>query len=421
MADRRIPFGRATLLRAALALGPLSGGAVAGVIVVDVSGAGDFTDLLTAVQEAADGDTLLIKGPGPYSNFSIDGKSLVVVGDPGPAVVGPIRVAHLAVGQRVVLRNLATQPGSTGYVVPGIDLLDDAGTVWIESCDLEGGGGLSVHHQCDPGGNDLPGTPGLTAVGCDPVIVVRSQLTGGAGAHWAVTEPFYSFHTPGGPAALIQGSSVAFSECTLQAGPGGTGSALCGPPGIGGDACVLTATEALLSGCTLLGGPPGDGIGAVGGDGLSLDATSSVQRLDSSITPGAGGVDLVTEGGIVDDFVGAARSFALTSPLRESQSGTLAIQGVQGDFVGFYWSFNGGSLPMPARNGWFVLNPSFLAGPFLLGAITDPGGTWILNVTGPNLPPASEAMTFLLQAYFAYPGGVTLGSGTAFTLVNSAF
>jgi hypothetical protein len=30
-------------------------------------------------------------------------------------------------------------------------------------------------------------------------------------------------------------------------------------------------------------------------------------------------------------------------------------------------------------------------------------------------------MTFLLQAYFAYPGGVTLGSGTAFTLVDSSF
>jgi hypothetical protein len=75
---------------------------------------------------------------------------------------------------------------------------------------------------------------------------------------------------------------------------------------------------------------------------------------------------------------------------------------------------------MPARHGWFVLSPSFLAGPFLLGAITDPGGAWTLNVTGPNLPPASLAMTFLLQAYFAYPGGVTLGSGTAFTLLDSS-
>jgi hypothetical protein len=64
------------------ALLALAGPARGGVIVVDVSGAGDFTDLLTAVQAAADGDTLLIKGTGPYSNFSIDGKSLVVVGDP---------------------------------------------------------------------------------------------------------------------------------------------------------------------------------------------------------------------------------------------------------------------------------------------------------------------------------------------------
>jgi hypothetical protein len=89
--------------------------------------------------------------------------------------------------------------------------------------------------------------------------------------------------------------------------------------------------------------------------------------------------------------------------------------------VGFFWSFGSGSLPMPARNGWFVLNPAQLGGPFFIGAITDPGGAWDIPITAPLLLPAFEAQTFFLQAWFQYPGGVTLGSGTSLTVVDQAF
>ena len=97
------------------------------------------------------------------------------------------------------------------------------------------------------------------------------------------------------------------------------------------------------------------------------------------------------------------------------------MQGLQGDFVGFFWSFDAGSLPMPGRKGWLVLDPTAIAGPFLIGAITAPDGHASLPFTAPDLFPGQQVQNFLLQAFFtAAGGGTTLGSGTSFTLLDSS-
>jgi len=395
----------------------------AGVIVVDPTGGGDFLEVQDAVNAASNGDVILVRPlPGVFSYYEaiyVDGKALTIEADPagGPVKLLGLEVHHVPAGRCTVLRGLRVAPFF--LIDKGIVLSDNAGGVWVENCRVDGmhGDGSSLFN-CS-GVVDIPGQPALIANNCPAVTVVRSELYGGSGT--TSNDPggmSFSVTTDGGPGLRASNARVALYECVLTGGPGGGGLVYCGAVGDGSDAIDLVASQLLLSGCTATGGAAGSG---AAGDGAHADALSSIELLATTVTAAPGGVDLVTAPGAVTNYPGAARSFALTSPLREGEHGTLAMQGVQGDFVGFFWSFGNGALPMPARNGWFVLSPSFIAGPFLLGAITDPTGAWNLSVTGPNLPPASQAMTFLLQAYFAYPGGVTLSSGTAFTLVDSAF
>lgn len=404
---------------AALATAFLTGPARAGVIVVDSNGGGDFTTITAAVAAAANGDTLLLRGAFDWPdgvNVS-SGKSLVVIGDPAGVVIkASIGISNLPAGGRVVVRGLTISPYPFNFATPGVTLTNNAGSVWIEDCNVEGWMGNGQAPFCS--GVMLPGGAGIQITNCASVVVARCQLLGGVGQKSSLQGSVAYKRTDGGAGALISGSAVAFYGGELSGGQGGEGAAVCTePPTDGGIGVSASNSQLLLSGCGIAGGLPGSGIG---GDGLVLDAGSLVHQHDTTVAAGPGGTAIVN-GGILDNFPGVTRSFELTSPLREGEAGALEMHGVQGDFVAFFWSFGAAATPMPARNGWFVLSPSFLAGPFLLGAITDPGGTWILNVTGPNLPPASQAMTFLLQAYFAQGGGVTLGSGTAFTLVDASF
>jgi hypothetical protein len=426
MADRRVPFRHAALLRAALALGPLSGGAVAGVIVVDVSGAGDFTSLQAAIDAASEGDTILVRPPGTSGVGVIDGKSLTIVGDVAVGTTDKVDVEHLVIrellaGQQVVARNLRLFPGGFGFP-GGFTLTDNAGSIWIENCHGLGSQGNSVGDTVCSCYSNNPGGPGLDAANCASVTVVRSAILGGSGSDaYAFMVGPLGVATDAGPGVRAGDSSVALYESSVHGGNGGNGN-LFGELGDGGDGIDAIASALFLSGCTLHAGWAGFGPPqATPGDAVHADAGSTVEVLDSSVVLSPGGQAFVTAPGTVSNHPGVARQFALPSPLREGEAGTLHVQGVQGDFVGFFWSFDSGSLPMPARNGWFVLSPSFIAGPFLLGAIADASGLWNLPIAGPSLPPASSAMTFMLQAYFAYTGGVTLSSGTAFTLVDAAF
>ena len=418
MSKSPIAVLRVVAALAALAAGPLSARAAAGVIVVDSAGGGDFTTITAAVAAAADGDTLLLRGffehPDGVRNA---GKSLVFVGDAaGVTIFGDNRITNVPAGGRVVVRGLTFATFPFNFFLPGVSLTNNAGSVWIEDCSADGWLGSGQSPFCS--GVLFPGGTGLQITNCAAVVVARCQLRGGKGQNSSIQGSVAYRLTDGGAGALVSGSKVAFYGCELLAGQGGSGAAVCGePPSDGGQGVSAINSQLLLSGCGIVGGLPGSGIG---GDGLVLDAGSLVHQHDTTVAAGPGGTAIVN-GGILDTFPGVTRSFELTLSLREGEGGALEMNGVQGDFVAFFWSFGAAAIPMPARNGWFVLSPSFLAGPFLLGAITDPGGTWILNVTGPNLPPASEAMTFLLQPYFQYTGGVTLGSGTAFTLLDASF
>jgi hypothetical protein len=400
--------------------------ALADVLVVDAAGGGDYTSVDVAAFFAADGDTLLVRPilpSGQYVGAFIVGKSLTLVGDPQGAGVRPrieyIAIEDLAASQRVVLRGLDIHPPNltfSGPVYPGVYIDQCEGAVWIEDCEVTGqkSSGVGLIH-CFP---VLPGGDGLFVnASSGPVTVVRCALTGGMGAKTPGMGQGAGA-SDGGAGASLSACDAAFFECMLSGGTGGDGLD-CSETGDGGAGVRTTAASVLVSGGTVTGGEPGSH--GVGGAGLAGGVFSTFELLDTTLSGGTGGQTVDVAPGTITGYAGSARSFALDSPLREGEAGTLLLQGSEGDFVGCFWSFGAGSLPMPARNGWFLLDPAQLGGPFFIGFITDPGGTWDIPVTAPLLPPGLQAQTFLMQAWFQYPGGVTLASGTAVTLLDQGF
>ncbi|HZM00249.1 MAG TPA: hypothetical protein VFD43_08360 [Planctomycetota bacterium] len=393
----------------------------AGVIVVAGDGSGDFLTLQPAIDAANEGDTILLRDPSVEFSFTlVDGKGLAIVGDVpvgsgGLEVVGNLVVRNLTVGQQVVLRNLAID--SWFPTAPAVHLQDNQGGVWIEDCTAVGGIGQGGAPFGCSGVSAVPGGAGVFAQDCDAVTIVDCALEGGPGSDAFDLWPlhFAAPATDGGPGVRVADSEVAIYDSPLTGGAGGGGS-LCGEGGDGAFGLDLDngPSKAFISGCTLNGGAAGSGL--PGGGARAVGST--LEMLDSLANPAPGGEAFVMPPSSLTAYSGTARSFQVSSPLREGQAGTLHMQGLQGDFVGFLWSFNGGMLSMPARNGWFLIASGFLAGPFVVGGIAAPTGVADIPITGPNLPPAAEEMSFLLQAYFVHVGGVTLGSGTAFTLVD---
>ena len=114
------------------------------VLVVDLEdGPGtDFTSLYDAVNNAADGDTLLIR-EGVYNNFFLQlfDRSLSLVAEEGAHVGVPeIIVQGLGPDQTVVIRGLTSS--ESGPFLPALDIRDNQGTVWIENVDTTPGNGF---------------------------------------------------------------------------------------------------------------------------------------------------------------------------------------------------------------------------------------------------------------------------------------
>jgi len=413
---------RAGLARLFLALGALCAPAAAGVIVVDPAGGGDFTTLFAAVAAAADGDTVLISPSSPCTGCElggaqVDGKSLTIVFDtsaasPADFPVGSLVISGLASGETLVLRGLQCEQS--------IILWLSDGAIWVEDCVVTGtqGTGTGLMFPCSAPAGYGAGAPAIGVQMCAAVTIVDCTLQGGVGADASST--LHAIATDGGSGLSAQSASVAVFGSTLTGGKGGAGQICVESPDGGAGVQALVDAHVLLSGCTLQGGEPTGAPPGTPGPGLRGVATASFELLDSSVTPWPGGVAFDTAPGTLITYPGAARRFTLSSPLREGEGGTLTLQGVQGDFVGFFWSFGSSLIPKPGKNGWFLLGPPFISGPYFIGVITNPDGSWTLPITAPSLVPTLEEQTFLLQAYFAYPGGATLSSGTAFTLLDAS-
>ena len=176
----------------------LAGFARGDVIIADSHGGGQYTNLQMAVNNAQDGDTILVKD-GAYSTFTIDGKSLTVAVEVGATatVYGSVVVKNLAAGETVVLSGLTVTGATSASMAssPGTGLIatGNAGAVRAQRCQFEGAEGYEV--TIDDGG------------GCCAL----------------------ANHGAGWDGALLDGNAggVAFEDCVLAGGAAGDAIETC--------------------------------------------------------------------------------------------------------------------------------------------------------------------------------------------------
>lgn len=397
-----------------LTLAPLAHGAV---WIVDVAGGpGVFTSFHTAVNGAADGDTILVRA-GSYANdpsspfaTMIAGKSLTVVADPvGAAVqVGSLGVSNLTANQVVVLRGVDFSGDRfvTGFFdTVGIGVANCAGTIVVEDATIVGG-------RSGPGPHlPIPGWPGISA-STGRITLTRCVVRGGL----PYAGDLINGPGCGGPALVATNSSIAAFETELR-GENPVSQASGSPSGYG---AKLTNSKAMLSGSTLIGGTiPFCGT-CPAAAALVADPASSVRWIDSQFVPGTGGSGappILAPSGVVSSWPGVARALTLTSPVVEFQPVTVTVDGVVGDLVLIVWSAKGAHVPIGIP-GWLVVAPPFF-GPFVLGSITAPSNSLSFTVAAPSLvPPTIDAFTFLVQPLVVNGTDAFAGAPSAFTLLR---
>ncbi len=417
----------------------------ADVLVVDAGGGGAFLTIEAAVDAAVDGDVIVVR-PGDYTNLAentevhIDGKALSLVADGGPVISPPIQVANLPAGKNVVLRGLDARVNSPAGLIflleltSSLDVLDCDGQVWAEDCSFEGELGTGAL------GNTQPGFPGAHLLNAADVVLSRCQLVGGDGVD---TGPHFFRTADGGNGLLAVDSSVQLYDCVITGGDGSDNqSTESDAPGYnGGHGVVLDGSTALLSATSIVGGPGGVGrLGHVdvkytGGDGLHLSGSFSQARvLDSTITPGAGGIDapsglqgpdgveVFIDTGVVVDLPGTARLLSVSSPFRENGNATLTYKGEPGDVIHLFGGFSTLSAPLYGNNGHWMVNVPWIE-VLGLATVTDPGGVFELSFfIAPFPSPLFEDLEMWAQLFVQAPGGqVLVSSPASMTMLDENF
>jgi hypothetical protein len=237
--------------------------AVAQTFVVDAAnGPGaHFTSLPAAVAAVPDGSVLLVR-PGSYSGFTLVGKGLTILADPGVAIVDGIVVSGLQVHQPLTLRGLQWP---VAFTSAGFDLLlldQCAGPVLLE--DLV----QPAAFQCLPG--SWPGlcfrAVGVHASNCAQVVLRDCTIacTAGFSSSNVVLE-----------ATTVSGENVAYVNGAIQAAR---------------SAVSLSGGSLQLAGPTAIRGGYGQGaslISSADGHGVVMSA-GDLRVLDGVVASGAG-------------------------------------------------------------------------------------------------------------------------------------
>ena len=403
----------------------------ADVLVVDAAGGGDFTTLSAAVAAAADGDTILVRA-GEYAEAApvvIDGKGLAIVGElpppesfPPVTVFGGLVVQDLQPAQRVLLQNLivgGANSTGTAEAGPALVLQHDAGHVRTQFCFIVGGFGAS---DAKP-----DGALAVHALGDGSTAFLRGFIGGGLGQ-----DGFVGFVAGDSAPGLVQsGGQVHLADCQVNGGDG-PGAEVGGWPngGDGGTAVVHSGGVLLVAGGSLNGGQGGwahhGGDGghalALGGSGFAwLMAGVELYEGEGGVSDdgpdGADGLPLSDPSGLATHFGGEPRGFAITSPLREGQAGVLDLGGAPAETTFVFASLGIGQIAMPGHQGVFVLSPSPLIGPFVIG----PPGDQDLPFVAPSLPAAMDAVHLHLQPAYVGASVARLGPGAMLTIFDASF
>lgn len=332
----------------AVLLTSLCAPAHADVIVVGPGAGSDASELQAAVDLALPGDVLLVRFD-LYDGFTVDGKGLRIVADgaPRPVVQGPIVVRNLPANEVFLLRGFVVDTRS----VPGVDIAfgarDCDGHVWCEFDQFVSDHGVST---MDP--TISAGRPGAVLHDVTSSSFARCEFQGGAGST-SFDDDYEWFIGPGGHGLEIHGGGRhSVHDCDAYGGPGGSDYDKDGEYGGNGGNGVHASGQVAVVGCELFGGNGGGGscdpfwgcgTGGYGGHGIGMDANTEVWTLDNAYTPGEPGTyptpggpgfDVrLTLGSNHQDWIGAARSFKVGSPVRVLEPIPFTVRGEPGDRV----------------------------------------------------------------------------------------
>lgn len=179
--------------------------------IVDAAGGPGthFTSIVAAVASVPDGAVLQVR-PGNYATFTIDNKSLTVLGDPGVVVTslaGIVAVSNLGMSQHVVLRGLELR----GVLASGrYQCTNCLGLVALDSCrsPLTSGTGCA-----------------LEATGCAQLRLVDCEFAGPYvakialyGSHTSLVRVRVPFSAPT-PGILQQDGTSELIDCEIHGHP----------------------------------------------------------------------------------------------------------------------------------------------------------------------------------------------------------
>ena len=274
----------------------IRGGSNPHLPVHNISGATleTYSNIQTAIDAAADGDTLLV-AEGEYAPFTIDGKSLSIFApfqEASIPLIGgvPIQIRNLGPQQRVVISGLDvhSDPGGVGWGARALRLQQNQGYVYIQDSKFE----LPIQSYFDFDCTSPSGQPGTTVLNSDRVAFSSCEFTGRGGSHsddWC--SDIGAWSTAGTPAVHCVGSTMTFFQCVMVGGSGG-GSSATGTE-VGGAGLSLQDSRAFLLGTNALGGSGGtDDAGtpySSGGPGVVMAMQSELRYIDSTLLGGWGG------------------------------------------------------------------------------------------------------------------------------------
>jgi hypothetical protein len=408
------------------------------VLVVDSGGGGAYPEIYSALQDAVDGDVVLVKAGG-YAGFGIANLSVAIVGDLGanPQVSGTIQARNLVAGRTVLLHGLRATGATSASDNdgPGITIKNDAGAVRVQQCVAQG----------------APGKPGVQVENSSDLALSDTQAWGGV--EWEFS----------GAGVLANGTAIALYDCDLH---GGVGHVPVGgqPPwchGGGGGTALQSSVPGFVfaAGTLLTGGHGEDGApncypypgwdccsGGNGGSGIDvLVGAHTLWQLENVYQPGSGGVggfgycgcglttscqcDYGSNGSNVasntDDTLvnlsGLSPTLGLGSnPARENTSVGITLDSAPGDAVLLVASSDVSFVPDPNRGvrlvDWTI--PHFTR---RLGT-TDAQGHLQNSWAIPDLGPGVESQIVHLQALVVHSDGSRVWSNpVALVLLDSAF
>jgi hypothetical protein len=378
-------------------------------LVVGPPGTAPFSQIESAVQAASDGDVIVVK-PGTYAPFYLDDKAITIVAASGPGsvtILGGSRVVFLSPGKTVVLSHLRFQGTAQSFLLAGhgLSVLQNQGSVRIESCELRGAGQPA-------GGCSFFGTGagwhGLWVADSADVSVHGGTSFGGAGKEIDPYTCWPIFGGHGGRGIFAERSTVHVHNADVRGGNGGHG----GLGGTGGAGVMTVDGSLVLSGTSVRGGAGGiniDSLLTYASGGQAVSAGGAWVLQGGELIGGQGQpVGLPSTGTTPSHWVDHGRSLEATALVSPIHVGSLAMYGAHGDVAFFAIGAASTHVPLGALGGTLLVDP---LDAFVLGSVVAPPG--VVGVTfGPGAVAPGATIRVAVQ-------GMVLSSAGDLWLTNA--